>query len=266
LAVIGSPVAHSLSPQLHVYGARLAGKDAFSFKCELGEQLLPQFIRLVRGNQLFLGFNVTMPHKRAVMSHLDQVDQVAKTLGAVNTVAKEGHVLRGYNTDWLALRQAVLQRRRRFGSALVVGAGGAAYAAVYGLLYPEPLVDHVYVDNRSQWRLTQLIEAFPQVRTARPRGAYDIIVNATPQTVEDVLSTNTATRMFVDLPYSGYNGERPPVLLSTQVDYVDGLEILARQGAAALKLFFKVDLNYEPIYQYVKRIHLARRRGAGVPL
>ena len=78
---------------------------------------------------------ISIPHKEAVMAHLDEVDPTARRIGAVNTVTLRGERLVGSNTDWLGAVQALERERKLSGArAVVLGAGGAARAAVFGLL------------------------------------------------------------------------------------------------------------------------------------
>ncbi|MCH2374575.1 MAG: shikimate dehydrogenase [Planctomycetes bacterium] len=94
----------------------------------------PEAIRAMRALEI-RGFGVSMPHKETIMSHLDTIDPVAREIGAVNTVVNDDGVLTGYNFDWLGVVRAVeemgttIERQR----TVVVGAGGAARAAAFGL-------------------------------------------------------------------------------------------------------------------------------------
>ncbi len=90
-------------------------------------------IAAVRGLRL-VGSTVSMPHKQAVMAHLDHVDDVARAIGAVNTIANRDGVLTGYNSDWVGAMEALKEVTALAGKrAVVLGAGGAARAMVYGL-------------------------------------------------------------------------------------------------------------------------------------
>ncbi len=129
--IIGFPVKHSLSPAMHNAGYAKLGLDfeylAWEFKnvATAIKQMREQNIR---------GYSVTIPHKVMVMDFLDEIDEVAKNIGAVNTVVNDGGVLKGYNTDWLGCMKAIEDELKIKGKkALVVGAGGAARAVAFGL-------------------------------------------------------------------------------------------------------------------------------------
>jgi len=130
--IMGNPVSHSLSPAMHNAAFRHLG---------LNKVYVP-FPALEAGAAIdgfkalgVKGVSVTIPHKQAVMEHLDLIDPLAAKIGAVNTlVFEEGHVL-GLNTDWLganaALKQLTALAEKK---VLLLGAGGSARAIGFGLL------------------------------------------------------------------------------------------------------------------------------------
>jgi shikimate dehydrogenase len=135
--IIGNPVEHSLSPAMH--------NAAFA---ELGINgvYVPMRPRDLRDGFLglrslgFIGVSVTVPYKVAIMDCLDEIDPVARKIGAVNTLLfQEGRegipICKGYNTDWLGSNQALAEEIELVGSTvLLIGAGGAARAVGFGLV------------------------------------------------------------------------------------------------------------------------------------
>lgn len=136
-AVIGCPVGHSLSPIIHNYWLnkyQIEGRyDAQEIQ---PEQLAEGFAHLI--GQGYTGFSVTIPHKQVVMGLCDVIDDTAKRIGAVNCIAvdRDGRI-EGLNTDWFGFTESVHEAAPAFDftkkPALVLGAGGAARAIVYGL-------------------------------------------------------------------------------------------------------------------------------------
>ena len=138
LGLIGWPVEHSLSPVIHTAALR---------SCELQGEYLPYPIPpLPEGAQVLRailddfragridGLNVTIPHKQSVLPLLDHLTPVARAIGAVNTILRDGEQLIGDNTDMQGfLRDLSSALSPRVGGALIFGAGGAARAVVYGL-------------------------------------------------------------------------------------------------------------------------------------
>ena len=133
-ALLGNPVGHSVSPILHNRLSELLDNDlaytAFPVEAEaLGDA--------VKGAWAFgfLGMNVTVPHKRAVMEFLKEVDEDAMRIGAVNTVVRREDGFYGYNTDMPGLHRAVTEEgiELKAANAIVLGAGGAARACTHML-------------------------------------------------------------------------------------------------------------------------------------
>ncbi len=135
--VIGHPVAQSRSPLLHGHWLRTMDLPGSYENICVAPEALPAFVRGLR-EAGFAGGNVTVPHKAAVLSLVDDLDEAARAIGAVNTLWFEGGRLRGGNTDafgFLAnLDAAAPGWARPGGRAVVLGAGGAARAVVHGLL------------------------------------------------------------------------------------------------------------------------------------
>ena len=130
--IMGNPVAHSLSPAMHnaAFAAMGLNKVYVPFPVTDVATALAGFRALgVRG------VSVTIPHKQAVMAHLDELDPVAGRIGAVNTLVIDQGRIKGYNTDWLGANRALAQELELAGrTVLVLGAGGSARAIGFGLI------------------------------------------------------------------------------------------------------------------------------------
>lgn len=135
--VIGDPIAHSKSPLIHNFWLGKLGIDAEYRACRVTGDGLAAYLSARRADPAWLGCNVTMPHKQAVMPLLHSVEEPADSVGAVNTIrpAFDGFQV-GLNTDFagfLEPLQAVLQQTHHFRMARVLGTGGAARAIVRAL-------------------------------------------------------------------------------------------------------------------------------------
>lgn len=132
LGVLGDPVAHSASPPMHTAALRFHEIDASYVRLHIHPEELPEAIGLLRENR-FIGVNLTIPHKAAVIPLLEQVDPKSSRFGVVNTVAFQNGTARGFNTDGEGLARAI---KSDFGQylkdlrVLIVGAGGGAGRAV----------------------------------------------------------------------------------------------------------------------------------------
>lgn len=156
--VIGYPIQHSKSPLIHGYWFKQHGIAGEYGKTEIVPDLLHEgtSVLIYQGYQ---GFNVTVPHKVAIMSLCDEVDALARTIGAVNTVTIKDGRLYGTNTDAYGFVENIRQNAPEgwdFAdkSALVLGAGGAAKAAVYALV--DAGVRDVLISNRTRQKAEDL--------------------------------------------------------------------------------------------------------------
>lgn len=215
--VIGFPVSHSLSPRLHNRAFRKFGIPAMYESREVSPKNLASFMKTFRTR--YAGANVTIPHKEKVMKFLDSVSSEARAIGAVNTIVNRGGKLAGYNTDvygamlalrtgkWLfenkkldlkkqngawLLSEKVANQKFHLGSrnrkwlsgsrAIVLGAGGAARAIVYGL---KKAGAKVVILNRTLSHAKKLAKEFgcefgrlEDFKKFASRG-IDIVINAT---------------------------------------------------------------------------------------
>ncbi len=133
--VIGHPIAHSLSPAMQNAGIQAAELDYAYIAMPVKPEELGQAVEGLKSLG-FRGFNVTIPHKQAVMDYLDEIQEDARIIGAVNTVSIEDGRLVGYNTDMIGFVQAMKDNgfQPAGKNALLLGAGGAARAIIHGLI------------------------------------------------------------------------------------------------------------------------------------
>ncbi|MCA1718025.1 MAG: shikimate dehydrogenase [Actinobacteria bacterium] len=190
LGVIGHPVRHTLSPKMHNAAFAAPSLDYVYVPLDVRPEELPAAVSGLRALG-FRGFNVTMPHKEAVLPLLDELDEAARASGAVNTVVVDERGLRGVNTDGSGFVEACGESEVRFEDArvLVVGAGGAAAAIAVAVLSEG--ARELRVLNRSRWRAEKLQDRLREVYPGAgisvhdatdPEGAArgtDAIVNAT---------------------------------------------------------------------------------------
>lgn len=180
-AIAGHPCRHSKSPALH--NALFARYDVDYRYLMLESPDIGAIIGHVRAMD-FKGLSVTIPHKETIIPFLDELDEDAAAIGAVNTVVQCGGMLYGSNTDWIGVRDPLRDAEGR--RAVVLGAGGAAAAAVYALL---DLDFSVTVLNRTPDRSTALADRFGCLAGGLDdfdRLRPDIVVNATPVGMERV--------------------------------------------------------------------------------
>src|SRR5665647_52396 len=126
-AVVGDPIAHSISPVMQNAAFEAMKLDCVFLAFKVAPAEVENALCGVRGLGI-RGLNVTMPDKNAVIAHLDEVDETAKFLGSVNTILNEGGRLRGFSTDGAGAHRALKENGAALsGKKLVLlGAGGAA--------------------------------------------------------------------------------------------------------------------------------------------
>jgi shikimate dehydrogenase len=177
------PVAHTLSPRMHAAAFRAAGRAGrYEARHVRAHELAAALDDLRRPH--VLGANLSLPHKEAALPLLDELSDAARAVGAVNTVVSHGGRLRGDNTDAPGLLGALRDADAGLGpndAAVVLGAGGAARAAVWALLHGTE-ARTVYVVNRSVARAERLTETLGGTALAAsdvPWTDVALVVNAT---------------------------------------------------------------------------------------
>lgn len=183
--VIGYPIKHSLSSKIFNRAFRRMKISAQYSAVEVAPQDLAKFMQGFRGK--YVGANVTIPHKEKILRFLDKLSPEAKKIGAVNVIVNKGGKLIGHNTDVFGAMIALknLTKKLRGKNAIVLGAGGAARAIVYGL---KKAGAKVTVLNRTISRAKKLAQDF-KLSGAGNRGygspkdldpaQCDILINAT---------------------------------------------------------------------------------------
>jgi shikimate dehydrogenase len=248
LGVLGWPVAHSRSPAMH--NAALAAAGLTHWRYQLLPAVPELFAELVTALSAagFRGANVTIPHKGAALALATAPTDRARAIGAANTLTFEpGGEIVADNTDAPAL-VAALPLSIAGRSALVLGAGGSARAAVWALL--DAGAGEVRVWNRSGDRARQLggeLGAVPLAPApAPPELRADVLVNCTPVGLDGSDPFHRLPIGADDLAQYGcvvdfvYTGAGTALVAAAQargVPAVDGLELLVRQGALSFERF-----------------------------
>jgi shikimate dehydrogenase len=250
VGVIGWPIEHSLSPVMHNAAfAALGLTDWYYDRIAIPPDIIGLSLRELRDHH-FIGTNVTVPHKQAVMPYVN-VDERAQRIGAVNTI--DFRTNEGTNTDVTGFMEDLIAHGINVAgqNVIVLGAGGAARAAVYGLRQAGA---NVAVVNRTPEKAERLIEelgvdAIPMTLERAARGKTALIVNSTsvgmyPKVDESPWPEDVSFPAGVTVYDMVY---RPQVTkLMQQVEAnggsaIGGLGMLVRQGAAAFTIWTGVD-------------------------
>ncbi len=253
LYLIGQPIAHSLSPAVQNAALRALGLDYEYRLMSVQPRDLEKGVDELRDLSV-AGFNVTIPHKVAVLPLLDELDETASAIGAVNTVVNDGGLLKGYNTDCLASVKALKEAYGDLAGcrAVILGAGGAARAVASGLAEHAKWVmvlarDEAKAESLAEelrWRTGAEVHGGGMVEAGKILSSADILINATPVGMSpnkdlspiDVGALHSKLLVF-DLIY---NPEKTRLLLDAEslgAHIIGGLTMLVYQGAEAFKLW-----------------------------
>ncbi len=131
--VIGDPIAHSKSPTIHRFWLDALGIEGDYRRCHVTPEGLADYFAERRADPDWQGCNVTIPHKIAALDHVDDPGGVRGTIGAINTVIRQGEALIGTNTDAGGFAAPIAGLELAGRHAVVVGSGGAARAILFAL-------------------------------------------------------------------------------------------------------------------------------------
>lgn len=236
-AILGEHLSHTLSPKLYNTLFKRHGIDATYSVIEIPKRFFDDQVE--DEIEDLDGFNVTIPYKNAIISHLRSVSSSARKIEAVNAVNYRKH---GFNTDWKGFRSTLEEVEMHGPSALVIGAGGAARAICHALQGMGLLV---YLRNRHPERANEMKERFGVSLGEPDLSDLAIVVNATPlgmypsvDTMPDVeLSRLPRHCVAYDLVYN----PRPTKFLRTAKNLglrtIDGSEMLVGQAILNLKMW-----------------------------
>lgn len=251
MGLLGSPVAHSLSPHMHNAAFKELEMDAVYIPFETRDA--GEFIRRMahpRTRELkwnLRGLSVTTPHKMAVMEWLDWIEPSAQEIGAVNTIIVKDDALHGYNTDAEALLAPLREKALSLRGArcAVIGAGGVARSALWSLQHEGARVTLFARDvEKAKPVATQFGINCEQLEGASFNGC-DLVINATPLGTrgerEDetpaISSQLRGARLAYDLVYNPHDTRFLREARAAGCDYLGGLTMLVAQAAAQFHLW-----------------------------
>jgi 3-dehydroquinate dehydratase/shikimate dehydrogenase len=251
MGILGNPVSQSLSPLIHNAAFAAANINAVYLPFQAHD--VTEFMRRMvhpKTREIvwnLRGLSVTIPHKSAVMPLLDWIDETAKEIGAVNTILVRDEQLLGYNTDAPGLIAPLI---KQFGAirdtrCAVIGAGGAARAALWALINEGGMVE-LFARNLDRGTITAKDFEVPchQLSGADFAG-FDIVINATPLGMsgasQEMTPATTAqlhgVRLAYDLVYNPIETLFLREARAAGCDTLTGIEMLIAQGAEQLRLW-----------------------------
>jgi len=244
--IIGDPVAHSQSPAMHNAAFKALGIDSqYTF---LAKQIKPDELANEMQAELhafnICAFAVTIPHKEAIINYLDEIDETAKEIGAVNTILNKNGILIGYNTDWKGAINSLLKYTPlKNKKAAILGSGGTARAIAYGLCM-EGCEVTIYSRN---WEIGKKIaeqygcKIYSWENHDEATNA-DIIINTTPIGRVDNASPISIDsikdkHIIFDVNYKKGSTQLLHLAKQKNATTIDGLEMLLQQGVLQFELY-----------------------------
>lgn len=257
-ALIGDPVSHSISPfiQNSIFEAKRSNSRYIPLQVK--PQDLAETVTVLR--ERFEGFNVTIPHKQAVMKYLDEIHPYAHLCGAVNTVRNDKGRLVGFNTDGYGFMQAFAQVGLKIShrDVLLLGAGGSARAVLCELLRCQC---RVTIINRSLAKARQLqqdLAGLPGTAVVGEpggmQGLYDCIINTTPLGMAPYadrapidLDCLHGVQIVYDLIYNPYETKLLQAAKAQKLTAINGFPMLFYQALEANRLWLEFPLTQSDV-------------------
>ena len=245
--MIGDPVSNSLSPVMHNAAYKALGiEPQYIF---LAKQIKPEDLTNAMQNELrestICAFAITIPHKETIIKHLDEIDETAKKIGAVNTIINRQGRLKGYNTDWQGginslLKYTSLKNKK----VAVLGSGGTARAIVYGLSKEDCEITICSRNNSTASIIAKQYKCnFFHWENRDEAVSADIIINTTPIGREDdndspiPVDNITEKHIIFDVNYKIGGTQLLNLAKQKNAIVIDGLEMLLQQGMLQFELY-----------------------------
>lgn len=277
LGVIGHPVEHSLSPKMHNAAIAHLGLDYIYLPFPIKPEDLEVAVAGLAAIGV-IGFNVTIPHKQAILPLLAQVDPIAQAVGAVNTVTLKNDRWVGTNTDVEGFVCPLRKYDRNWGESVVVvlGNGGAARAVVAGctqlgckeihVVGRNPAKLQIFAESWIDSSLGVKLQVHEWNSLPELISSANLLVNTTsvgmyPKVEESPLSAEVISKLpqnaiAYDLIYTPNPTKFLQIAQNQGATTIDGLEMLVQQGAIALKTWLPQETVPVDIMQHTLREHL----------
>ena len=207
--VIGNPIEHSLSPELHNYWIKKNNIDAIYEKRKINEDQLKQYILKVK-NKKINGINVTVPFKKKIIPYLDELSIEAQSTQSVNTIYQKNNKVVGHNTDIFGFRTSIEKTGYDLKNkeVLILGAGGVVSSIIFSLIKMK--VSKITISNRTKEKAENLKKIYKNLEIIKwgDISNFDMIINATSLGLkkEDNLnfdfSSISGSKFFYDVIYN----------------------------------------------------------------
>jgi shikimate dehydrogenase len=247
--LFGNPIKKSVSPIIHNY---IFTNFNLSYNYELYEtNNINDVVKKI--NEInTIGSSITIPFKEQIIPHINILSDSAIKIGAVNTILKENSILYGYNTDWIGIIKPlkdIYSNDWKQCKVLVLGAGGTARAAIYGLQTLN--CKQIYIFNRTIEKAINLSQEFncQYLENLNQINDIDIIISTLPSSINYILPSNILKLKPIIFDVNYY--PKTTALTQQGIDYgcktIRGIDMLIYQGIEQNKIWTKNEINFSKI-------------------
>ncbi|MGN1321576.1 MAG: shikimate dehydrogenase [Methanosphaera sp.] len=261
--VIGHPIEHSFSPPMHNNAYKLMNMDYKYVPFHVQPENIEHVITAAKTLNI-QGLNVTIPYKTEIIPYLDQIDETARKINAVNTISFKDGIAKGYNTDGMGAVKSIKEYTSlKDKNVLVIGAGGASKAIAFTLINED--INTLTIANRSKDNANNLISnlrnqtnfmniSYQDIKdTNEIISEMDIIINTTPigmypnHNVEPPIEVNNivAEQTVMDIIYNPLETELLKQAKLRGAQTIPGTKMLINQGITAFEIFTGKTPSYE---------------------
>ncbi|MGO1368250.1 MAG: shikimate dehydrogenase [Senegalia sp. (in: firmicutes)] len=257
--LLGSPISKSLSP--HIHNTNFKYNDINAVYLSFDVKCLKSAVIGIKELGI-KGFNITIPYKEDILKYLDEIDPLAKKIGAINTVKNVGGKLIGFNTDGLGFLESFKDKgiELKDKNILIIGSGGASRAISFALAGID--VKSITITNRNKDKALNLIEDIKKnynhtnlyfIKKENIKDRYDIVINTTPigmfpNTYDKPISTSIFSKKTIiyDIIYK----PKETLFLRQAKEEgkltINGLDMLLNQAILSEKIWMSENLKIYP--------------------
>ncbi|MGL5347437.1 MAG: shikimate dehydrogenase [Peptostreptococcaceae bacterium] len=270
ICLLGHPIKHSFSPEIHNYLFEKYNQNKVYVCFDIEERNLNKTVEGIKAMGI-LGSNITIPHKVDILKYIDNVDNNAKLIGAVNTIKNEGGILIGYNTDGIGFVKSITDKGHKLEGkkVMIIGAGGACRSIAVELASSNVL--SIEIRNRSLENAKEIVDtvksSFDVEITCSTKSIdksdienVDILINTTPIGMENNLCPIdenikvSKSVLICDIVYKPHNTTFIKWAKANGLDVVYGIDMLINQGIYAFYIWTGIQPTIEDV-AHIKDIY-----------
>lgn len=268
LVVIGNPINHSLSPDIHNYWLKDFGKAGIYTKRRVKEENLSNVIKELKSEKL-KGVNITIPFKEKILEYIDDIDEVVTISKSANTLFLKNKRVVATNTDGVGFVNSVKKDckfKLKGKSVFLVGAGGAARGILSSLIKEE--IKEIIIQNRNTSKVDKIVEEFKnmsKIKISKQNwgekqipGTVDLLINSTSLGLRKAeklginLSLMKKTSLVYDIVYANEPTKLIQEAIKLRLSHQGGHAMLVRQASESFKIWFGKYPDEEKIKHMIK--------------